>query len=279
MSKNPKTAKGKRRLYEISCVCWLDLLGYGSMLAEASFDPTDAKAQIAIKRLFDFHEEASKHAHRYFPIHAINDGIVVYRDLSPRTKSVTFDFLDRAIKFYQSINEFDKQSGFPGARMIISVGFRVRKDNKNGFENHPQMKRIKERLQTKKMTVDEAVNEAFYTKPHFGLIPELQANFAFTKSYLVDAGGSKEGFGGPNCFIDLSLFESTLPKWITFDEKISWEKMGMKSVFGKLSCYKFNEAYAAQQKGVLDAFEIAKNISTKMEIVQDLTRSTIKKRG
>src|SRR5665647_188008 len=279
MNNNTKAVKGKRRLYEVGCVAWVDLLGYGSMLADASFDPTASISQKAISRLFDFHIITSKHAHRYFPIHAINDGAVVFRDLSPRTPSVTFDFLDRAIKLFQKINDFDKKNGFPGARMVIACGFRVRMNNQEIFQDHRKIKGIKEKLRNGLISADQAVSESISIRHNFGLIPELQANFAFTKAYLVEQGGSKEGFPGSNCFIDLSMFVKTIPDWISFEKQISWEKMGMKGMFGQFKSIDRVLANSSRHQGILDAFDIAENISIQDNISNVLVKSTIKKIG
>ncbi len=94
LKSNPKTAKGSKRLYEVNAAVWFDLLGYGSMLASVNFDPTEIEAQKAIKRLNEFHLFASKYACKNFIINAINDGIIIVKDLSPRARSVTFDFFD-----------------------------------------------------------------------------------------------------------------------------------------------------------------------------------------
>ncbi|MBW8334816.1 MAG: hypothetical protein K0M40_22555 [Prolixibacteraceae bacterium] len=276
MNNNPKTGKGKKRLYEVSCVVWVDLLAYGSMLAEANFDPTDAISQKAVVRLMDFHKITSEHAHRYFPIHAINDGAVIFRDLSPRTKSVTFDFLTRAINLYQKINDHDIGKGFPGARMVISCGFRVRTNNTEIFREHGKIKVIKAKLKKGSISADQAINESFSTRPNFGIIPELQANFAFTKSFLVDDGGTAKGFPGPNCYIELSMFTESIPDWISFEKHIGWEGKGMKATFGQFKSIDRELANSSCHEGILDAFDIAKNISIQDNITNVLVNSTIK---
>ena len=92
----PKVAKSLSFPFQISVACWIDLLGYGRMISEAAFNPLDARAKIALKRLSRFHEIVASHSNRYFPTLALNDGAVAYRDLSLRSRSVTHDFLVRA---------------------------------------------------------------------------------------------------------------------------------------------------------------------------------------
>lgn len=276
MAKNPKVSKGRRRLFEVNSTVWFDLLGYGSLLEKVSFDPTKLEAQQALQRLNDFHLIVSKHACRYFPIHAINDGIVAFKDLSPRSRSVTFDFIDRAYKLFTNFNELDTKAGFPGARMVIAAGFRVRiKEDENNPE-HGKIASIKGRLKEGLISTQQAINEAFKTRPYFGLLPELQANFAFTKAYLVDNLGTKGGFGGPNCFIDLSFFENQELDWLKFEKVVEWEQMGMKSTFGQIKTFDRELANQQMHKGTLDAFEIATKISQQDNVTNLLRQNTIK---
>lgn len=89
---HPKVRKGAVRRIEVGAVGWLDLLGYGSMLSPVSFDPSHEKAQEAILRLNNFHEFSANFSNRYLKMLAMNDGVITFRDMSPRTNSVTYDF-------------------------------------------------------------------------------------------------------------------------------------------------------------------------------------------
>jgi hypothetical protein len=271
-----KTARGARRTIEVSVSAWIDLLGYGSMLREAQFDPTVELAQKAIERLEIFHKTAAKHAHRRFNIIAINDGLICHMDISPRSNSKTADFIKRVIRLHQNINEVDIDNGYYGARSIVATGFRVRSLKRITVEST-----IKEVLieQIKNKTIDttQAINMALKARPYFGIIPEIQANFAFTKAYLVDSEGSKGGFGGPNCFIDLSIFNSPLPKFITFTNYINWNNNGLWGKFGQLKSFDFDKAGEEKDRGFLNAFEIAENI-TKSPDAEKRIRAITKKK-
>jgi hypothetical protein len=276
MNTHPKTAKGSSRLYEVSAAFWFDLLGYGSMLERVNFDPTKEEAQLAIKRLNDFHDFLAEYSSRYFPIHAINDGAISFRDLSPRARSVTFDFLDRSLNLFQKFNEYDRNKGFPGARMIIAAGFRVRvKENDVNSDQH-YVRNIKKKIKLGAYHLQKSKNRPYKTKTYFGVLPQLQANFAFTKAYLVDATGSKGGFGGPNCFIDLSFFNQDLNNWISFEKIIDWQDKGMKSQFGLFKSSDREAANKSSHRCVLDAFEIAEKISNQDGITNVLKKNTLK---
>ena len=116
---------------EVACTGWIDLLGYGAMIARGAFNPTNPEAECAIKRIRQFHEIVRSHSRRiYLPTFVMNDGGVVYRDLSPRSRSVTYDFVTRALKLYVEINLKDRAEGHPGARMVIAAGFRARRNSR-----------------------------------------------------------------------------------------------------------------------------------------------------
>ncbi|WP_250253070.1 hypothetical protein [Chryseobacterium sp. Marseille-Q3244] len=255
-----KTKKGTKRKFEVAICAWIDLLGYGSMLKDSQFDPTIDLSIEAIERLELFHKIASKHASRNFNIIALNDGLISTRNISPRTHKVTADFVTRTINLFKELNYKDKEKGYYGARCVIATGFRIRYS-----ESLVTQSGIKEaiyrRLDDGTLNTTEAINMAMKARPYFGISPELQANFAFTKAYLIDSGGSKEGFGGPNCFIDLSIFSNPIPKFISFSEYINWSGSGLWGKFGKLDNYKLDEAHKLEYKGFLSAFEVGENIT------------------
>jgi len=271
-----KTARGARRTVEVSVSAWIDLLGYGSMLREAQFDPTVELAQKAIQRLETFHKTAAKHAHRTFNIIAINDGLICHKDISPRASSKTADFLKRVINLHRDINTVDIKDGYCGARAIVATGFRVRALKRITVESSIKEVLLK-KLENNEISSTEAINMAVKSRSYFGIIPEIQANFAFTKAYLIDSEGSNGGFAGPNCFIDLSMFNNPLPKYITFSNYINWNNNGLWGKFGQLKSFDFVKAGEEKDKGFLNAFEIAENI-TKSPDAEKRIRAITKKK-
>ncbi|MEN4139712.1 hypothetical protein [Serratia marcescens] len=267
-----KTAKGSIRKVEISCVAWIDLLGYGALIKESGFNPANKSADVAIKRLDRLHQCVSKLSNRYLPTLAMNDGIIVYRDLSPRTHNVTYDFLTRCIDLFNHINEIDiGELGHPGARMVISPGFRIRRNlNFNSYLFEGKGRRIKDKFAAGEISAEQAINEALMSRQYFDSNPELQGNFALTRAYLAESSGSKAGFSGANCFIDLSLFSSPNPKWINFSKIIPWSIDGIDAEFGCLESIDRIGAGKARHAGILDAFDIAVNLSKDKEIEKKL---------
>lgn len=261
----------RRKRIEVSICAWIDLLGYGSMLKDAGFDPSLELAQDAINRLEIFHKTASEFATRKFNIFAINDGLICNMDLSSDSKRIPMNFIKNVIELHNEINRIDVENGFYGARTIISAGFRVRKVNSvtivSGVRDFLLDKISKNAIKPK-----EAVNMAIKSRPYFGIIPELQANFAFTKSYLVDTDGSSAGFKGPNCFIDLAVFEKPMPKFIRFSNYINWNKFGLSAKFGELKEVDLNKMTEMKGAGFLDARGVGENITSSPEVLERINK-------
>lgn len=269
-----KVSKGEKRGIEVAASLWVDLLGYGAMLEKAQWDPTSEEATIAVERIVRFQNLVSKHSNRHFPTFVMNDGAIAFRDMSPRSRGVTFDFLKRSIDLHREINELDTGAGHAGARAVLAVGFRVRRHvNYTSRLQNGEGKTIKEKLAAGVIHGEQAINHALMARHHADSTPELQHNYAMTKAYLVDAGGSKMGFGGPNLFVDLNLFRGEPPAWISFSNKTAWEARGMQGSFGTFAELDRLAANATKFPEVRDAFEIAEALSPNPDIVR-LIRAT-----
>lgn len=258
----PIHARGRQYPIEISCVAWMDLLGYGAMLRKVRFDPSSLEANLAVKRLEDFQASAAKVANRYQRGLIINDGAAYVRELSPRSSSVTYDFLNRCFGVHQEINAMEKKSGMVGARMIIAAGARLRIANSVKYAEDKR-ERIIDKCKRGEITSEQAIHEAFKCAPHTGSTLELQANFAFTKAYLADADGSKAGLKGANLYVDSNLFHSKLPNWITVGTTVQWKSEGLDTTFYHVLGIDNEAANKTNDKGMRNALEIAKALGIK----------------
>jgi len=263
LKNHPKTSMGSKRAIEVAICYWVDLLGYGSMLKDVEFNPLSDNAQISVNRLKSFHDiirQSSKA--KVFNSLALNDGAIFYRDLSPRAKSVTFDFLNRAYKVHEQINKREQELGLPGCRSVVAVGFRIRDKNytkddlRSGIGQY-----LIEQVKSNTISFEEAILKALAIKPCYDVVPDLQANFAFTKAYLADNEGSEGGFGGSSFFIDSSIFGDALPNFIKVsDDKPQLNIKGLDQPFFKVlefENFKINHI----NKELLDAFEIAEKLT------------------
>src|SRR6266404_1927913 len=119
--RSPLVRKSASFPFQIAVVCWVDLLGYGAMIAEADFNPLHPKASEAMQRLRRFHEIVASHSFRHFPTLVMNDGAAAYRDLSLRSRGPTYDFLMRAWKLFSNIKDDENARGLPGARVVLAT--------------------------------------------------------------------------------------------------------------------------------------------------------------
>jgi hypothetical protein len=256
----PVSAKGKRFPIEITAVSWVDLLGYGSMLEQSHFNPTHSSSIEAVKRLQRFQKQVAGMANSYMKALIVNDGVAFVRQLSPRTTSVTYDFLTRSYNAFKEINSLDLGEGYPGARMVLATGPRMRVD---GTIRHSEthLESLIQRLDDGVIEPKQALREAFAAMHVTGSVPELQANFAFTRAYLADEIGSKGGFGGANMFVDKVIFDSGIPPWVEYDETIEMDSHGIKASFIKIKSIDIEQGGQMNQSGVRAADSIADALS------------------
>lgn len=257
MKSQPKRAKGRRYPVEICCVAWMDLLGYGSMLRPVSFNPSAPSAQQAVQRLEAFQAVVARHANRYMRALIVNDGVAYVRQLSPRTVSVTYDFLRRAFEAFKEVNDLDRGQGFPGARMILASGPRLRiKDSVSSADDHRDA--ILAKFQRGEISAEKAICAAARVLPYTGSLIELQANFAFTKAYLADESGSRAGLEGANFYVDTTIFDDRPPSWLDVESEIDWAVEGLSARFAKVANIDSETAGEMKHAGMRDALEIAK---------------------
>lgn len=228
--------------FQTAIVAWVDLLGYGCQISTAGFNPLSDESKSAHRRLKVFHNVVAEHSHRNYPSLVLNDGAILYKDLSYRSNSVTYDFIRRSWKLFQEINKQDKATGFPGARMVIATGFRVRGRRAGMDRTKGHLKSIFKRFGEGQISAEQAINEAARARARFDIVPQLQSNYAFTKAYLAESDGSSAGLGGSNCYLDLALITESKGNEITFAEKISWNnsKLALSAEFGRIEVLKHN---------------------------------------
>lgn len=192
--KNPATISRSRAgalPFCISATAWVDLLGYGSMIAEAELNPIDPRAKAAVTRLRTFHRVVAEHSNRYYRTLVINDGAVAYRDLSLRDNGVTHDFLQRSHQLFNDISESEHRNDWPGARMVVGLGFRARGSRRGIDDAERRVDMILAEMTAGNIGAAEAVRQAASIQRYSDGIPQLQANFAFTRSYVAESAGSR----------------------------------------------------------------------------------------
>jgi hypothetical protein len=64
------------------------------------------------------------------------------------------------------------------------------------------------RFQKGDLNAEQALREAARIRQPADIVPQLQANFAFSKAYVAESSGSKGGLRGANFFVDLTIFDT-----------------------------------------------------------------------
>lgn len=250
-----------RRTVEVSACLWMDLLGYGSMLREARFDLTRSETKKAIERLFVFQDTVAKHSMRKFATVVLNDGCVAERGLTPRSRSVTYDFLRRAFRLHQEVSKIETTAGYPGVRSIVAVGFKHRRKSTN---RSVLAEGVGERLVRKvadgTMPAQEAILTALAIKPTFDIAPNLQANFAFSKAYIADSKGTNGGFSGPAFYLDRNYLPDKIPVWVKYSGVVELHEPGIGGQFLRITELDLLPGDTESHE-LEDAFDIANRIT------------------
>lgn len=264
-SAQPPIASGRARNlpFQVAAVCWVDLLGYGGMIGAADFNPIAPQAKTAITRLRAFHRIVAEHSGRTFRTLVLNDGAVVYRDLSLRSSGVTYDFLTRSFALFKALEASEKRNGWYGARMVLATGFRAKGSSRGIDAAAGQLESILSRTKAGQIAPEEAIREAASIERYFDVLPQLQANFAFTKAYLADAAGSDAGLGGPRFFVDTAIFENGIPAWVRADAPVAFkdQRLGLGGEFAPVSELTPPGHTTPAVPGMRDALQIADAIA------------------
>ncbi len=206
----------------VAIACWLDLLGYGGAIDKAGFDPAHPLAQQPLRRLRAFHRIISKHSSAGFPTLVMNDGAVAYSNVELVRSDKVWRFVERCCALYEEATATDRASGGPGLRGVIAVGLRAKGSNRGIVAQDKELTAIIEDLAAGRIDQHKALADARKVRRVFDIIPQLQANFAFTRAYEAEQAGSAAGFPGPNLFLDTAVFSAGVPEWISAGDPIAW---------------------------------------------------------
>lgn len=217
----PRAATATAPAY-VAIACWLDLLGYGGAIDKAGFDPAHPMARAPLRRLQAFHRIVSKHSSGGFPTLVMNDGAVAYSNVELVRSEKVWRFLQRCWALYGEALTTDRASGAPGLRGVVAVGLRAKGSNRGIIAQEDALTRIIEDLAAGRIDKAKALADARKVRRVFDIIPQLQANFAFTRAYEAEQSGTAGGFPGPNLFLDTAIFNDEVPHWIRSDPPFSW---------------------------------------------------------
>lgn len=261
--------------FKVAIVGWIDLLGYGNMIADVDYNPIADLAKKPINRLRTFHRIVAEHSTRNFRTLVLNDGAVAYRDLSLRGSANTVDFFCRAWDLFSAVQSSEVRGGFAGARMVVAPGLRAKGSRRAINYTTGHLDSILRRMANGTISADQAVREAAAIEKYFDVLPQLQANFAFSKAFIAEQSGRKFGINGPAFYVDNLIFDGDKPDWIYADEPIAWEmpQYRLQATFHSVRAAQRPKGSLAEIQGFRDGFSIANQIAP-----GDVVRDAIRKR-
>lgn len=207
----------------VSLAFWLDLRGYGAMLNDARFDPTCPEAKAAIERLRRFQEVVAVHSRTTFPTLVINDGAVAYRDIGLTVTDRALPFIERCWNLYQAAMEADLLLGGIGLRGVLAVGLRARGSNRGILAQNAAIEKIISDLAEGRISRDEANRSAWRVRRVNDIVPQLQANFAFSRAYTAEQGASEGKLEGSRFYLETRVLLEGVPAWMTAGAPIQWK--------------------------------------------------------
>ena len=193
------------------------------MLNEAAFDPTCPQAKAAIERLRRFQEVVAAHSRTTFPTLVINDGAVAYRDIGLIRTDRAWPFIERCWILYRAAMDADRDLHGAGLRGVVAAGLRAKGSNRGILAQNDAVKKIIDDLAEGRTTKEEAVRAAWRVRRVNDIVPQLQANFAFSRAYTAEQGAKKGKLTGSRFYLETRVFRDGVPAWMTAGEPIDWE--------------------------------------------------------
>ncbi|WP_066585086.1 hypothetical protein [Sphingomonas pruni] len=208
----------------VSLAFWLDLRGYGGMLNKAGFDPTCPEAKAALDRLYEFQAIVAAHSRTTFPTLVINDGAVAYRDIGLLRKDRAWLFIERCWNLYQETSAADRKLKGDGLRGVLAVGMRAKGSNRGIVRQNEEIAAIIDDLAADKITATEAKTAAWRVRRVNDIVPQLQANFAFSRAYTAEQSAIDDArkLIESRFYLDTRVFKDGIPDWMTVGQPIHW---------------------------------------------------------
>ena len=210
----------------VSLAFWLDLRGYGAMLNYSGFDPSSENAKVAIDRLRRFQAVVAEHSRTSFPTLVINDGAVAYRDIGMTRTDRALPFIERCWDLFHAATMADAEIGREGnLRGVVATGLRAKGSNRGILAQNAAMTQIIDDLVAHRISADEAKRAVWRVRRIHDIVPQLQANFAFSRAYTAEQSSKTKAakLAGPHFYLETRILRDGIPNWMEAGQKIDWE--------------------------------------------------------
>jgi hypothetical protein len=184
----------------------------------------------------------------------------------------THDFLMRAWNLFSAINRDENKQGLPGARAVLATGFRMRGRRAGQDATATHFQSVMRRFQKGAIAARQAIREVANIRQSFDIIPQLQANFAFSKAYVANSSGTKGGLAGANFFVDLALFDTPTPEWIVTRDPVKWsnQQLRMEASFAAILAFPPYKHVQGGPLGIRDGLQVAQHLTQDPHVLRAL---------
>lgn len=192
----------KTRLY--FCM-WSDLLGFGCKFYQNNWNLSIEEKQQIYRRLNNAHSIALRQTSPLEKVFILNDGIAKIMEMKLSQDDFTpllqvSLFFRGIILTHIKITHAENKTNLPGCRTVVSFG--------EGIEYITQEIKYDDFLFNYCRKNPDEMGESAKRNGNPTILynpVELQMNTAFSKSYILENGGSKAGLCGANLYIDSSV--------------------------------------------------------------------------
>lgn len=189
---------------------WSDLLGFGQIFQDSNWILNEEVKRRVYERLEAAHSAVLYYSSPTERDLILNDGIA--KVFQPKSKYEDRNnilmlslFLRSCVEFHISINETEHKLGLPGCRSVLAFG--------ENIEYIADDIRFDDYVMNYSKPKDSNISDLAKSNGNPIVVynpKELQMNTAFSKAYLLEAGGSKAGLPESYFYIDESMINGII---------------------------------------------------------------------
>ena len=198
-----KLSRPPTRQVSTSLCCWIDLQGFSKLLKDSQCQPSDADWESLYERITEAHACCYRNLNLNQEIVlTLNDGIVRCHPGEQLSSLSELSMWFRDCVFTHNwINNREFYKQLPGARSVVSAGPQLR-------YSHPEFRFGDFVLNyTKPLGGSTSFPKDMADRPVVINPTQLQLNLAFSRAYILDQVGSKQGIDGPHFYLDQAVID------------------------------------------------------------------------
>ncbi len=200
---------------------WSDLLGFGKDLFESQWELDNDQKRAIFERLRTAHKIVYENTSPFLDISLVlNDGVgkVCNVDSESRTHPDEVGiFIRGCVITHLEINRIEIINQLPGCRSVLSFGESIDYIFENPTLDDYVLNYTKEDANKRSKIAEATGNPVAVYNPS-----PFQMNTAFSKSFILEGLGSKQGLEGSNFFVEQSVIDYM--KWLSDKHKLCFQE-------------------------------------------------------